>query len=80
MYLRDFMHKYRVQSTWIAQRINYHPSFINQVANGNMRAGAKFAKMIESLTKGLVTKEEVIEWHEKNKIDKQQCEEFLKTL
>ncbi len=80
MYLRDFMHKYRVTSTQIAEKINYNKGFVMQVANGNMKAGNKFAKLIEQWTKGVVTKEEVIDWYEENKKDKEKAEEFLKTL
>ncbi len=80
MYLRDYLHKFRICKADFARQVKYCREHISGVAEGRIRGGIRFAEAVEKETKGLVTAQEVLEAYDQNKREMEENEKFLSKL
>lgn len=63
MHLRDYLFKKRITKKEFGKNINYSARYVGHVAEGRIKPGIKFAKIVELATKGEVTADEILNYH-----------------
>ncbi len=64
MELRDYLHKKRIKLKDFAALCGYHRSHIHSINIGSIKAGKRLVQKIEEITKGQVTRYDLLKNHE----------------
>lgn len=60
MELHIWLAKNKMTATALAHKLYYHPHYLQGVKAGNIKAGKRLARMIEGVTGGEVTMQDVL--------------------
>lgn len=59
MQLKQYLHENKIEIKDFAKKIDFHPGYVSQVGNFELRPGRKFIKAVEKYTKNIVTEDDL---------------------